>query len=319
VGKPVPVFRDFVGQNRIVRVVRRIIAGAKAKGEACLAVLLLGFSGLGKTTFGQAMALEYGTKIHFLYSCEKITAITIAQEAEKWAPFDFVFIDEAHRLSADAQEILYRVLVEGKVPKLGPIEDGKPRRIIGETDVPPITIVAATDQGGILKTAFKKRFGLEFHFRPYTHREMIAIVRMRAAKLKMLLSPQAARALAASCRGNPRIAGLRLQTMRHFFADRNHAQYTRAHIERLLRNLEIDNTNRTRLDRRFMICLSKHGETGVSLSSLALALSIDSNLLRTDVEPFLIQEGWVGIAPRGRFLTQAGKDLVANDLEGTSK
>ena len=317
-GKAVPVFHGFIGQRKLVRVLRRIIAGAKKKGEACLALLLLGASGLGKTALAEAISKEYDTKLHLFYSSEKLTTVMLARAAQTWAPFDFVFIDEAHKLPAEIQDAFYRIMIERKVPKVEEQADGKPPRIVGETSVAAVTVIAATDQGGTLNSAFIKRFSLVFDLRLYTSREMIAIVRQRAAKLKMLLSPQAAKAVAASCRGVPRVAGWRLETMRHYFGQRNPDQFTSGHVECLLRSLEIDNTYRTRLDRQYMRILAQHGGAGVSLQTIALAAASDANHIRTDVEPWLLQMGWTGIAPSGRYLTEAGKTLVAEDLKEKS-
>lgn len=314
--KPIPVFHNFIGQRRIVGVLRRIIAGAKIKGESCLDIALFGSSGLGKTALAEAIAKEFGTKVHFFFGSEKLTRAIIIAAAKDWEPCDFVFLDEGHRLSPEIQEIFYLIMTDRKISLAGAECDGFSAQVTTENKVAAVTIIVATDQPGRLNSAFKKRFAFEFNLQPYSQKEMVGIVRQRACQLQMLLTSQAAAELAASCRGNPRMAGHRLKGLRHFFAERDPSQFVAGHVERFLKNLEIDSLNRTRMDRGYLKVLAQHGGSKVSVQTLAKALSSDANYIRSDVEPWLLQMGWAGIAPGGRYLTEPGQALVKLDQGG---
>jgi Holliday junction resolvasome RuvABC ATP-dependent DNA helicase subunit len=68
-----------------------------------------------------------------------------------------------------------------------------------------------------------------------------------------------------------------------------------------------------------MRVLFERGGENVSLQSLALALSADAKQIQFDVEPWLCQQRWIGIAPGGRHLTEQGAALVKINMEENSK
>jgi len=189
VSKPIPVFHNFIGQRRIVGVLYRIIAGAKLKGESCLDIALFGGSGLGKTAMAEAIAKEFGTKVHFFFGSEKLTRAIIIAAAKTWERCDFIFLDETHRLAPEVQEIFYRIMTDRKISLAGAECDGVSRNGTSEISVPPVTIVIATDQPGRLNTAFKKRFTFEFNLQPYSQRELVAIVRAQFASSPAMAHP----------------------------------------------------------------------------------------------------------------------------------
>ena len=79
---------------------------------------------------------------------------------------------------------------------------------------------------------------------------------------------------------------------------------------RHLQSLGIDTDGLTPEDRKYFQVLRERGGP-VSLGNMSRMCGLDSAALRRDVEPWLIQKGWVGVASCGRFLTQTGKAFAA--------
>lgn len=313
-GRPVSIFHDVIGQGRIIRMATRLVNGAKLRGERCPDFLLFGGSGLGKSTVARALSVEYGTRLNTIWATSKTSAIDLAIASEKLAAFDFIFIDECHNLAPDVQELVFRMMSECKAPKVEKRPTGG-FKVVGEVAIPPVTFVVGTDQPGKLTNAFRKRFANTFVIQPYTPREMIAIIRHRATQLQMIVTAQAAKILASYCRGIPRNVSHHLEGMRLFLHDRNVSQFTSGHVNRFLRAKGFDHYGRDSIQRAYMDLLRKHGGKNVSLESLALALQLDPRMVRADVEPWLVQQAWISIAPSGRCLTKQGEDLITGKEE----
>ncbi|MBS0253502.1 MAG: Holliday junction branch migration DNA helicase RuvB, partial [Proteobacteria bacterium] len=74
--------------------------------------------------------------------------------------------------------------------------------------------------------------------------------------------------------------------------------------DRALTMLEVDGEGLDALDHRYLGCILKHYEGGpVGIETLAAALSEPRDALEEIVEPYLLQQGFIGRTPRGRVLT----------------
>lgn len=314
--RPLPVFRGFIGQRRVVAYVQRLLHGALSSGKAFPHTLLLGGSGLGKTHLAQAIAEEYGTELHVVRNPEEFGAEALARESEKWSSNDFLFLDEAHLLRPGDQERLFQLMEENRVPALEEAVAGKRQKVSGTCEAAAVTVVAATDRPGSLRRALLKRFPVNLELNPYSLREMILIVRQEAAGRDLLLTSQAWTALAHSAQGVPRLARHMLDGLRFYFADAGLQKIAKKHVREFLTAQGVDRFNRTPLQQRFMECLGGRTGRGASVRTLALALHLDHEFVMNEVEPFLVASGWVGIGPGGRSLTEAGEAVAASTRKG---
>ena len=74
--------------------------------------------------------------------------------------------------------------------------------------------------------------------------------------------------------------------------------------DKALRMLEVDSEGLDALDHRYLNCIAKNYEGGpVGIETISAALSEPRDALEEIVEPFLLQQGFVGRTPRGRVLT----------------
>ena len=144
------------------------------------------------------------TKCHDFYSSKQAKKWKLAQMMAAVKKGDILFVDEIHSLPADCQELLYPALDRHEVPAVDP----EKRRVVdGEwIQIPPFTLVVATDQPGLLRNALKQRIVLRYTLSRYGVAELRQIILNHAASLGILLKPQAATRLAEAARGIPRKA-----------------------------------------------------------------------------------------------------------------
>ena len=74
--------------------------------------------------------------------------------------------------------------------------------------------------------------------------------------------------------------------------------------DRALRMLEVDQEGLDALDHRYLACIAKNYDGGpVGIETIAAALSEPRDALEEIVEPYLLQQGFIGRTPRGRIVT----------------
>lgn len=305
--RPASRFHDFIGQRRTIDPVLRELHGAMARGEPPPHLMLTGPSGVGKSLFMRSMAEECGTRILKVFANEPVS-----QMAEKFLGLkacDFLFIDECHNLKAEAQEMLFEVIDTRKVPPAK--EDEAP------AEVQPFTLGLATDRPGSLLNALHKRFPTTIHFSLYSHMEMKEIVEAIATRKNVLLSPQAANALARACNGLPRRAEHLLVKLRLFFAESETKQLGTGHVEEFLGAFRIDEHGLGPLEHRYLASLQETGSA--SLETLALILGTDKEYVLRQVEPVLLHLRYVTIRPGGRVLTAKGAEWTAGQWSTPQK
>jgi Holliday junction DNA helicase RuvB len=192
------------------------------------------------------------------------------------------------------------------------MEDYQLDLIIGEgpaarsvkIDLARFTLIGATTRTGLLTTPLRDRFGIPVRLNFYTHGELELIVTRGAGVLKVAISPDGAAEIARRSRGTPRIAGRLLRRVRDFAAVDKAAAVTAQVADRALRQLEVDAEGLDALDHRYLSCIARNYEGGpVGIETLSAALSEPRDALEEIVEPYLLQQGFIGRTPRGRVLT----------------
>ena len=307
---------DFVGQERVKEQLSIALAAARARGEALDHVLLAGPPGLGKTSLAQIVRNELGVGIRQVagpnLERKDIAAILTSLEAR-----DVLFIDEIHRMSRAAEEILYPALEDFRLDIV--MGQGTAARTL-TLDLPPFTLVGATTRTGLLTTPLRDRFGLTFRLDLYAHEELGTIVRRSARILSLEVADDAADEIARRARGTPRIANRILRRVRDVAEVRHAGVVTTEVAAEALALLEVDQAGLERFDRALLRCVVEKFDGGpVGVSTLAVALGEEAETIEDVYEPYLLQLGFLQRTPRGRVVTDRGRAHVgAGEAAGST-
>jgi Holliday junction DNA helicase RuvB len=299
--RPVPLFNGFVGQQRVVDLLRRQMAGALARAEPFPTTLFTGPSGCGKTALARALAREFGTAVVDAMGYD--TRELLAAKMGRLNACDFLLVDECHRLGPLEQELFCEAIDTGCIPPA----DAR-RADPGERPrLPAWCLLLATDQPGRLLDSLLKRVVIECPLELYGTDELRRIVEaMASEECRILLSPQAARMIAEISGGLPRRAWQHLQNLRLFHRDAEDSQLGARHVRDYLATAGIDEVGLGDREGRYLRALE--GMRVGSLETLALRLGCDASYVKRQVEPMLVRLGFVEITPAGRRLTAAGRD-----------
>jgi Holliday junction DNA helicase RuvB len=231
-------------------------------------------------------------------------------------PRDVLFIDEIHRISRAAEEILYPALEDFRLDIV--MGQGPAARTL-TLELPQFTLVGATTRTGLLTTPLRDRFGLTFRLDLYAADELAQIVRRSARILDVELAEDAAELVAGRSRGTPRIANRILRRVRDVAEVRHQGIVTTEIAEEALALLEVDAVGLERFDRELLRCVvERFGGGPVGLSTLAVALGEESETIEDVYEPFLLQLGFLQRTPRGRIVTDLGRAHLGQVADGST-
>ena len=301
---------DFVNQERVKEQLAIALAAAKARGEALDHVLLAGPPGLGKTSLAQIIRNELGVGIRQVAGPALERKGDMAAILTTLEPRDVLFVDEIHRLNRAVEEILYPALEDFRLDIV--VGQGPGARTL-TLDLPPFTLIGATTRTGLLTTPLRDRFGLTFRLDHYAPDELARIVRRSARILAVDVADDAAELIAGRARGTPRIANRILRRVRDVAEVRHQGAVTTAIAEEALALLEVDAAGLERFDRELLRCVvERFGGGPVGLSTLAVALGEEAETIEDVYEPYLLQLGFLQRTPRGRVVTELGREHLGS-------
>jgi Holliday junction DNA helicase RuvB len=295
---------EFVGQERVKEQLSIALTAAKARGEALDHVLLAGPPGLGKTSLAHIVREELGVGLRTIAgpAVEKKDIAAILTSLE---PRDVLFVDEIHRMSRTAEEILYPALEDFRIDIV--MGEGAGARTL-TLDLPPFTLVGATTRTGLLTTPLRDRFGLTFRLDYYDPPDLAAIVHRSARILGVAIADDAAAEMASRARGTPRIANRILRRVRDVAEVRHQGSITTDIAQEALTLLEIDEQGLDREARDLLRTIAEKFDGGpVGLSTIAASLGEEPETIEDVYEPYLLQLGFIQRTPRGRTITKLGR------------
>jgi Holliday junction DNA helicase RuvB len=307
---------EFVGQERVKEQLGIALAAARARGEALDHVLLAGPPGLGKTSLAYILREELDVGIRTIAgpAVEKKDIAAILTSLE---PRDVLFVDEIHRMSRTAEEILYPALEDFRIDIV--MGEGPAARTL-TLDLPPFTLVGATTRTGLLTTPLRDRFGLTFRLDYYDPGQLGTIVHRSARILGVEIAAEAAEAIARRSRGTPRIANRILRRVRDVAQVRHQGKITTEIAEEALTLLEIDDHGLDREARDLLQTIAVKFDGGpVGVSTLAASLGEEPETIEDVYEPYLLQLGFIQRTPRGRTITRLGRAHIDAAAEPEAK
>jgi len=292
---------EFIGQEQARANLRVFIQAARARGDALDHVLFAGPPGLGKTTLAQIMAKEMGVGFRSTSGPVLAKAGDLAALLTNLEERDVLFIDEIHRLNPAVEEILYPAMEDFQLDLI--IGEGPAARSV-KIELAKFTLVGATTRAGLLTNPLRDRFGIPIRLNFYSVEELELVVTRGARVIGAPMKSDGAREIARRSRGTPRIAGRLLRRVRDFAAVDNAPAINAPVADKALRMLEVDGEGLDALDHRYLSCIAKnYGGGPVGIETISAALSEPRDALEEIVEPFLLQQGFIGRTPRGRIMT----------------
>jgi len=307
-------FDEFIGQERVKRILKTSAKAAKSRGEPLDHILLHGGPGLGKTTLAALVARELETQILTTSGPAMMRGADVLSKLGEIKTRDILFIDEIHRLRKPVEELLYPVLEDFRMD----VSVGKSgtARVI-RMPVERFTMIGATTQLGSLAQPFRNRFGIVLRLEPYSPKELSQIALNSASRLSVRLGDGAADELALRSRGTPRIVNHLLRRARDFAQAYHHAEITSDVVRLSLEELGIDAEGLDEMDRRLLnLIAARYGGGPVGLKTLADAAGEDPQTIEEFYEPYLIQCGFLIRGSQGRRTTPEASKRYGSKTPG---
>ena len=295
---------EFIGQEKVRNQIQLLIDAAKIQQRTADHILLAGPPGLGKTTLAMIVANDSNRPLRMTSGPAIQHAGDLAAVLSSLTSGEVLFIDEIHRMSRSAEEMLYLAMEDFRVDVM--VGKGAGATSIS-LDLDPFTLIGATTRSGLLPNPLRDRFGFTANLDFYATEELERVVARAADLMKLEVDEVSIGRIASRSRGTPRIANRLLRRVRDYALVHHQGRVLDSTVSEALDLYEVDPLGLDRLDRAVLSTLIlKFEGKPVGLSTLSVAIGEDQETIESVVEPFLLRTGLIARTTRGRVATAAG-------------
>lgn len=304
-------FNEYIGQERLKSNLKLAIDAVKKRNDGATLdhVLLYGPPGLGKTTMANVIAHELGASLRITSGPAIERAGDLASILTNLKDGDVLFIDEIHRLRRAVEEVLYSAMEDYKLDIV--IGKGPAARSV-RLDLPKFTVIGATTRTGSLAGPLRDRFGIIHRLEYYKENEIEQIIDRTAGILNTKIDEDATKLLATRSRLTPRIANRILKRVRDYADVNGDGIIDVETAKKSLDLMEIDYLGLDPADRNMMeLMIENYGDRPVGLTTIAALTGDEAATIEDYYEPYLLQLGLLARTPRGRLVTEKGREHLS--------
>lgn len=258
-------FVDYVGQPRAKKIASVIVQASKLQRKPLPNLLITGGYGLGKTSLAQVIRKEAG---------ETVRIIDAASLNKELIPLSRgIIIDEIHNLDPQTADSLNILIDQGKT-----------------------SIIGCTTNPGAISSAFKSRFRT-IELDRYTVEDIKLIITHISVRKMIDINGKTVTDIALRSRLNPRVAINNLSFIFDYMTVNGALSVSPRLAQEAFDTLGIDPKGFTQRDHEYMAILS---DKPLGISNIASRLGIDSQTIEKEIEPYLLQIGYIDRMNRGR-------------------
>ena len=290
---------DYICDNSVIDNLNMFIHAAKSRNDTLDHVLLDGPPGLGKTTLAHIIANEMKSHLHTTSSVILTRPGDLASILTNISDGDVLFIDEIHRLNSVVEEYLYTAMEDFKIDIL--LNSGSNARSVA-IKLHKFTLIGATTQPGLLTPPLLSRFGIRVNLNYYDVNNLSRIAKRTSKILNYNITNEAAVELAKRSRGTPRILNNLLRRLRDFAQVAGSDTINLKIVQDGLSTMKINENGLNENDIKILDCIVRKFSGGpVGLSNISMVCNIDERTIQEMYEPYLVHEGYIRRAQRGRI------------------
>jgi len=321
-------FSEFVGNQRIVNHLSRLIKAAKKSEKPLKNLGFYGYAGIGKTLLAEVVANEYGALYQYFNSgairnfstfclnlfevCRDHCQVSIRDSEDKikkqtkGKPI-ISLLDEVHSMSMGVQDEFLSLLNDGTAT----IRQG---RKIRTGKVPfEITFILATDRQYKLSEAIRRRVE-PIYFEPYSEAELAHIAEQFVKRSGFKINDETSQLIAQRSTSAGRCVSV-CRTCIEYVISQDGDGVDKTCADSVFEAMGIDDAGFTENEKRVLRAIHTNG--GVApIKAIAVMSQIPMQEIESRIEPAMLQKDLIRVSSGGRELTPKGLKAIGVDVSG---